>query len=126
MKALGEMSFGVRAATMKLPLAFTPAGAHSPWHLRWSFRPVSGLASLDVSPSQDATHSQWLDDTPALAYRCGGSSGIASKDRKRTAFPFQRGRFALLADHGTLNEAAILAWRMAVNASAVAFTQAFQ
>ena len=38
-------------------------------------RPVSGLTSIGVSPSQVIT--QWLMDTPALDYRCGGSSGIA-------------------------------------------------
>lgn len=39
-----------------------------------ALRPVSGLASLDLSPSHDC--SQWHDDKPTLAYRCGGSTGI--------------------------------------------------
>jgi hypothetical protein len=37
-------------------------------------RPVSGLASLDLPPSHDL--SQWRIGKSALAYRCGGSSGI--------------------------------------------------
>lgn len=38
--------------------------------------PVSGLASLDLPPSHDC--SQWHTDKSALAYRCGGSTGIGS------------------------------------------------
>jgi hypothetical protein len=41
-------------------------------------RPVSGLASLDAPPSQVET--QWHRGAPALAYRCGGSSGVVPKD----------------------------------------------
>ena len=37
-------------------------------------RPVSGLASLDLSPSQ--AFAQWPIDTPTLAYRCGDSTGM--------------------------------------------------
>ena len=49
----------------------------SPRHFRMvARRPVSGLTSLDVSPSQAVA--QWLIDTPSLAYRCGGSTGIMS------------------------------------------------
>ena len=55
-------------------------------------RPVSGLAGFDVSPSHELENSQWhqknldnpegvirkfLFDTPAPAYRCGGSPGIS-------------------------------------------------
>jgi hypothetical protein len=44
-----------------------------------SSRPVSGLArgldDLGGSPSHVET--QWLCDPPQLAYRCGGSAGIA-------------------------------------------------
>ncbi len=47
----------------------------SPRHLRPCVRrPVSGLASLDMSPSQ--TFAQWPIDTPTLAYRCGDSTGM--------------------------------------------------
>ena len=60
-------------------------------------RPVSGLASLDMSPSQ--TEVQWRDDMPALADRCGGSSGFAFCET-RTAFPFNRAR-RILARHLT-------------------------
>jgi len=56
-------------------------------------RPVSGLASLGVSPSQAGA--QWHVDTPALAYRCGGSSGMVLR-RTRTCFPFNRGRESAL------------------------------
>ncbi|SBT05413.1 hypothetical protein ACCAA_210007 [Candidatus Accumulibacter aalborgensis] len=48
----------------------------SPRHFRSRVRrPVSGLTSLDMSPSQDFT--QWPIDTPTLAYRCGDSTGMA-------------------------------------------------
>jgi|GEM_PF-5215537 len=42
--------------------------------------PVSGLASLDSPPSQAKTPSG-IKGEPSLAYRCGGSSGIASRGR---------------------------------------------
>lgn len=45
--------------------------------LQWLVaRPVSGLASFDLSPSQACA--QWHVDRPALAYRCGGSTGVAN------------------------------------------------
>ena len=56
-------------------------------------RPVSGLASLGVSPSQAGA--QWHFDTPALAYRCGGSAGMVFL-RTRTCFPFNRCRESAL------------------------------
>lgn len=73
-----------------------PAGANaqrvvsaSPRHFRPCVRrPVSGLTSLDVSPSQ--TFAQWHIDTPTLAYRCGDSTGLVSNTR--TCFPFNRDR----------------------------------
>ena len=43
-------------------------------------RPVSGLARLDASPSH-VVLTQWLIDAPTLAYRCGGSTGIAPVSR---------------------------------------------
>ena len=48
-------------------------------------RPVSGLASLDRPPSrrrasQGKAMRQWLVGRPALAYRCGGSRGLARMD----------------------------------------------
>jgi hypothetical protein len=52
-------------------------------------RPVSGLARLGVSPSHELAHSG-LSDTPALAYRCGGSTGFTHN--ARTCFPFNSGR----------------------------------
>jgi len=57
-------------------------------------RPVSGLASLDAPPSQAET--QWRCGASALAYRCGGSSGLV--DDRRTAFPFNRG-WRILPQH---------------------------
>ena len=49
----------------------------SPRHFRlFARRPVSGLTSLDVSPSQALA--QWPIDTTSLAYRCGGSTGMVS------------------------------------------------
>ncbi len=36
--------------------------------------PVSGLTSLDASPSH--AYAQWYIDETTLAYRCGGSTGI--------------------------------------------------
>ena len=54
----------------------------SPQHFRsCGRRPVSGLTSRVLSPSQ--AFAQWPFDTPctSLAYRCGGSTGIASFER---------------------------------------------
>lgn len=46
-----------------------------------TLRPVSGLASGSIlpgpSPSRARNVTQWLHDEPQLAYRCGGSTGIA-------------------------------------------------
>jgi len=50
-----------------------------PQHFPTCCRPVSGLASLDPPPSHD--RSQWLVGGPALAYRCGGSTGVAPVSR---------------------------------------------
>jgi len=46
-------------------------------------RPVSGLASIatGIPPSRAAIETaQWPAGTPELAYRCGGSTGIAAPD----------------------------------------------
>jgi hypothetical protein len=45
----------------------------------WLFRPVSGLTSFGSSPSRGQP--QWHIDEPALAYRCGGSTGISPVSR---------------------------------------------
>ena len=50
-----------------------------------ALRPVSGLASPDLSPSHD--RSQWPIGKSTLAYRCGGSSGVRNSC-SRTCFPF--------------------------------------
>ena len=42
-------------------------------------RPIYGLARQNASPSHDC--SQWHTDTPTLAYRCGGSTGISPVSR---------------------------------------------
>jgi hypothetical protein len=55
----------------------TSTGAASPQHFRqFHARPVSGLASLAAPPSR--IEIQWRTGAAALAYRCGGSSGIAT------------------------------------------------
>src|SRR6267143_5880436 len=53
-------------------------------------RPVSGLAGSGVSPSRELalTVAVWID-TPAHAYRCGGSRGFGRAGR--TSFPFHPG-----------------------------------
>lgn len=49
-------------------------------------RPVSGLTRLDAPPSQESPVAYC--GAPALAYRCGGSCGLAPGTQGRTAFPF--------------------------------------
>ena len=54
-------------------------------------RPVSGLASLDRPPSRrrasfEASR-QWRVGRPALAYRCGGSCGLARIESARHRIP---------------------------------------
>ena len=61
-------------------------------------RPVSGLASLGVSPSQVFT--QWHFDTPTLAYRCGGSTGMVFRQHA----PVSRLTAAALLASGTLHD----------------------
>ena len=57
----------------------------SPRHFRRRMRrPVSGLTSLDLPPSQ--AFRPVAIDTPTLAYRCGGSTGMMFLTR--TCFPF--------------------------------------
>lgn len=81
-------------------------------------RPVSGLASLERSPSQAGAcwrelfqktlPAQWRLlpgrkglDRSALAYRCGGSQGLVAMGSPRTLFPFHpRCRGHLLGYYG--------------------------
>ena len=72
-------------------------------------RPVSGLASFDVPPSQ--AWAQWLCGTPALTYRCGGSIGIALSKKELTDFPFnlgtqhEQGTYdGTILDHGVMDD----------------------
>jgi len=57
-----------------------------PAALRWSSQ--AGLRAGKSWRAAFPGKSQWLRGAPALAYRCGGSSGFV---RGRTAFPFHRG-----------------------------------
>jgi hypothetical protein len=55
---------------------------------RHACRPVSGLARISAQPSQ-CVYTSGVLCTATLAYRCGGSCGLAGKRTCRTtAFPF--------------------------------------
>jgi len=95
-----EMRGWGRQSMNEVAVRYYPDAPPAASPVPFASRPVSGLASLDLPPSHDC--SQWHTGKSALAYRCGGSTGIG-------LYPSPVSRLTRLSPDGNLKAARTLA-----------------